>query len=236
MDKKNDDKMTIMIDISDSLANSIRRYVNEIQVLAVNEVEIIKNDSALYDETIAHRIGLIPLKNEKTFDEKKGGQLKLSVSKEGKVYSKDLKGSLSVVYENMPITNLEKDQEIELIAEVNYGKGIEHAKYIPGFMYYKNLKEIKSGSKGQEINDILSHCVNYCGEEMKIENNKNYTINLCEQCEERLESLGVEMGDSEKIVIILESFGQMPTKEIFLSSIKTLKKDLVDLSKKVDKA
>ena len=165
MDKKNDNKMTIRIDISDSLANSIRRYVNEIQVLAVNEVEIIKNDSALYDETIAHRIGLIPLKNEKVFDEKRGGYLKLSVNKQGIVYSKDLKGSLSVVYENMPITNLEKDQEIELIAEVNYGKGIEHAKYIPGFMYYKNLKEIKSGSKGQEINDILSHCVNYCGEE-----------------------------------------------------------------------
>ncbi len=47
------------------LANALRRSVDEIPVLAINEVDIYKNDSALYDEIIAHRLGLIVLKNQK---------------------------------------------------------------------------------------------------------------------------------------------------------------------------
>jgi DNA-directed RNA polymerase alpha subunit len=37
-------------EISETLANAIRRYVNRIPVMAVDEVEISKNDSALYDD------------------------------------------------------------------------------------------------------------------------------------------------------------------------------------------
>jgi hypothetical protein len=40
---------------------------NEIPVLAVDSIEVSKNDSMLYDEMLALRIGLIPLKADKTF-------------------------------------------------------------------------------------------------------------------------------------------------------------------------
>ena len=48
--------------ISSAYANALRRTTEEIPVLAIDEVEISKNDSVLYDEVLSHRIGLVPLK------------------------------------------------------------------------------------------------------------------------------------------------------------------------------
>ena len=63
--EKMPEKITFIDDMNISLANAIRRSVNEILILAIDEVDIYKNDSALYDEIIAHRLGLIPLRNQK---------------------------------------------------------------------------------------------------------------------------------------------------------------------------
>lgn len=62
--EKTPEKVIMRTDANYSFANAIRRSVEEIYALAINEVEIFKNDSALYDEFLAHRIGLIPLKTE----------------------------------------------------------------------------------------------------------------------------------------------------------------------------
>src|SRR3972149_6730007 len=63
--EKNKDQIIFSAEIEDSLANAIRRYVNHIPVLAVDELEISRNDSPLYDETVAHRVGLVPIKADK---------------------------------------------------------------------------------------------------------------------------------------------------------------------------
>ena len=63
--EKKDDCVVFQAEIEESLANAIRRSVNHIPILAISHLEVSKNDSALYDEIIAHRMGLIPLKNEK---------------------------------------------------------------------------------------------------------------------------------------------------------------------------
>ena len=62
---KSDNKIALTSDMNISMANALRRSVNYIPILAVDSLEISKNDSALYDEIIAHRVGLVPLKNEK---------------------------------------------------------------------------------------------------------------------------------------------------------------------------
>jgi len=59
--EKKEDYVTFTAGIDESLANAIRRYVNQIPALAVDEVEFLKNDSALYDETIAHRMKQLPI-------------------------------------------------------------------------------------------------------------------------------------------------------------------------------
>src|SRR3989304_2406390 len=69
--EKNKDQIVFAAEIDESLANAIRRYVNHVPVLAVDELEISRNDSPLYDETVAHRVGLIPIKMGKAFEKKK---------------------------------------------------------------------------------------------------------------------------------------------------------------------
>ena len=108
--EKKDNQIVFKAEIEDSLANAIRRYVNQVPVMAVDEVEIIQNGSALYDEVVAHRIGLIPLKMDKAIGEKNKGKLKLSFKTEGMVKADELKGNVEVVYGNVPITYLDKNQ------------------------------------------------------------------------------------------------------------------------------
>lgn len=180
LDQK-ENQITFKTNISATLANAIRRYINEIEVLAVDEVEISRNDSSLYDETIAHRIGLIPLKMEKAG---KTATLKLNSKREGYIYSGDFTPQ-KVVYDKIPITLLSKGQEIELVATAILGKGSEHSKFSPGFLFYRD------------------------------------TLNPDEEKE------------TEDLVLTVESFGQLPIKDILLGSVDALKKDLNFLSKQL---
>ena len=56
--QKTAEKLILRMPANESLANAIRRSVSEVPTLAIEEVEIFKNDSALYDEMLAHRLGL----------------------------------------------------------------------------------------------------------------------------------------------------------------------------------
>src|SRR3989344_1051465 len=95
--KKTPERIVLVSDLDISLANAIRRSVNEIPIMAIDEVDIYKNDSALNDNILAHRIGLVPLKNQKS---KKDVQLKIQV--QGKEVLSGELGEL-VVHKEMPI-------------------------------------------------------------------------------------------------------------------------------------
>src|SRR3972149_11609867 len=62
-EEKKNKKVTFLVKgTSVSYVNTIRRLImNEVPTMAIEDVEIRKNSSILYDEIIAHRLGLIPL-------------------------------------------------------------------------------------------------------------------------------------------------------------------------------
>lgn len=230
---KTNDKYTFKAEIEDSLINSIRRYVGQIQIAAIDEVEIAKNDSPLYDETLAHRLGLVPLKQSS----KKEGKLKLSSQDKGIVYSGLLKGDFEIVYDKIPLTILSDGQEIELTASIKMGKGQDHAKFSPGILNYRQVSEIQVDKEIAE--KLKSSTPNV---EIKQKGDK-YTLiddkekEITDICEGLAEKYGkkIEVKTNGEVVISLESFGQIDAKSIFTKSIEALKKDLGEVSKKLSK-
>lgn len=236
---KKDDQIVFSANMSESLANAIRRSINQIPVAAIDEVEISRNDSPLYDETIAHRLGLISLRTDKALDPKKPTKIKLDSKNEGFIYSGEIKGPVKVVYGKVPITVLKKGQELELTATLKTGKGEEHAKFLPGIMFYRNAVKIKVGADcPTEVIDACHHKVLNL-KDGKINVTDEYLCDLCDACVEVCTSSGkkevIKLEPSDELVITLESFGQLDTNDIFKKSVDSLKKDLAEVSKKISK-
>ena len=207
---QSDNKIIFKTNVNISLANAIRRTINYIPILAIDSLEISKNDSALYDEIIAQRVGLVPLKNEdlKLPEECDCGKeegcgkcsIKLKLSCDGPctVYSTDMSPKNTVLYK-MPITIIEKDQAVEFVATAKMGRGIQHAKFSPGLMYYRYSEDLEK-EDDESFKKIL--------EEAK-------------------------KSEDKEITAFLESWGQIKPKEIFTQSIEILNQEIKDLVKEI---
>jgi len=232
--KKTENQIVFSSDIGITLANSIRRYFNNIPIVAIDELEISKNDSPLYDETIAHRVGLVPLKAGKG---KVSDKISLSVKRQGVVYSGDFTGGPNPVYETIPLTTLDKGQEIKFTATLKKGKGIEHSKFSPGIMFYRHLTSL---ALDKEFYDEIKRV---CPENEIKEKGQKIVIKddlakeIADVCEGIANKAGkkAEIEDHGELVITIESFGQMKTADIFLESVNVLKNDLKEISKKFKK-
>jgi DNA-directed RNA polymerase subunit D len=231
-------QITFSAEIEESLANAIRRYVDQIPILAIDEVEISKNDSPLYDETVAHRIGLVPLKMDKSINEKSTEQLALIAKKDGIIYSEELKGKVSPVYDKIPITVLKKGQELEILATARVGKGSKHTKFSPGFMYYRNAVKVKIDK------DCLKEVVNVCPQKiLAVEGGKviitdEDKCDMCEACTDfcrKMKKDSIEITPTKELIITVESFGQIDEEEIFKRALDVLKDDLKEVAKKIAK-
>jgi DNA-directed RNA polymerase subunit D len=135
-------------------ANTLRRIMGfEVPVMAIEDVEFRKNNSILYDEMIAHRLGLIPLSTDlKSYNimnecKCKGAgcascTVKLTLKAIGPctVYASDIKSKdpeIKPIYGKMPIVKLLENQELELEATAFLGQGKDHSKWTTGLVYYK---------------------------------------------------------------------------------------------------
>lgn len=246
--EKDKEKVIFVEEIDESLANAIRRSCLEIPVLAIDEIEFHKNDSVLYDEVMALRLGLVPLKIEKNMELKdecscKGKgcskcliQLKLKAKGPCTVYAKDLKGKAEVIYGEMPIVELAENQELELVASAILGKGIEHTKFSPGLVYYRNVAEIEIDKEC----DNCKKCIEACPLNLlKIEKNKaeltdKYKCDLCESCAEACKKHGknaIKINPGKEITFFIESFGQIKADEILSLAVKALKENLKQVEK-----
>ncbi len=227
--KDTKDKLVFEAETNSTLANGIRRYVNSVPIVAIEEVEIARNDSPLYDETIAHRMGLIPLKQGK-----KDAKFKLKVKREGTVYSGDIEG-IDIVYDKIPITLLSKGQEMEIKGVTGAGIGKDHAKFSPGNLTYRDVVEVTLDKNcAEKVKGIVS------GVNIKIKGNQAIIVDELEKeivdvCEGICEKEGkkIEVKPLNKVIFSIESFGQIKTQDIFNKALKEFKKELEEVNKKL---
>jgi DNA-directed RNA polymerase subunit D len=222
------EKLILRMEANESLANAIRRSVSEVPTLAIDEVEIYKNDSALYDEIIANRLGLVPLKTDKSMSGKTKIDLKLSKKGPGTVYAEDLEGPAEVIFPKIPITLLGENHKVELVATATLGVGRDHAKHIPGLCYYRHLLEVKSSPK---VDKVVQ------GSNGLIKAEKKGSKWLCDlndaEVAEIEESDKEAISDSDEMVFVVESYGVMPAKDILVGAIEALEKNLDHFEKEV---
>ncbi len=215
------EKIILRIPANEPLTNALRRTISEIPTLAIDEVEIFKNDSALFDEVLAHRLGLIPLKFEKGMTSKTKIEFKLFKKGPCTVYAGDLQGPGKVIYEKIPLTILGENHKLELLATAKLGTGREHAKYIPGICFYRHLHEVKSTP---EIDKIISQSKGLIKPEKK-GNKWICDINDAE-IDEVIAKDKDALSEIQELLFIIESFGNMPAKDILTKTIAVLEDNL----------
>ncbi len=219
--QKSDDKIVVRMEANETLANALRRSVSEIPTLAIDEVEIYKNDSALYDEVLAHRLGLVPLVTEKSMNEKTSVDLKLTAVGPCTVYSGDLKGSAEIVETKIPITILGEGHKLELLATAKLGIGIDHAKHIPGLCYYRHILEITSSP---QIDAIIQKSKGLIKAEKK---GSKWLCDLNGAEEKAVEDIDKKaISNSGEILFIIESYGTIPAKDILVKATEALSDNL----------
>ncbi len=212
------EKIAIRMSANETLANAIRRSITEIPILGIDEVEMHKNDSALYDEMLAHRIGLVPIKNEGSINDKMEVELKLSKTGPCTVFAGDIKGGVAPVYPQTPLVLLEKDQELEFVATARVGKGIAHEKYTPGLCFYRHLTIVNS--KNARVQTLVETSRGVIKPEKVKE---GWLCDINESVADEITKVDPEsLHDADEIILLVESFGQMTAKEILLKAIRAL--------------
>ncbi len=234
-----------------AFANSLRRtMIGEVPKLAIEDVMIYDNSSALFDEMLAHRLGLIPLKTN--LSEYK---LKSECSCEGRgcsaceaVYSLSVEGpclvkssdliaqnpEASPVSPNIPIVKLEAGQKVVLEAHAEINTGMEHAKWQPTLACgYKAYPVISIDDRC----DACGHCVEECPRGVLKLGKKSVAVvegnlescSMCRLCEKACMASGIEKSaikvepDNSRFIFVVESDGSLSVKEILLYGLSNLK-------------
>ncbi len=202
LEEKEDSIKVLIKDTNIAFVNALRRQImNGVPVLAVEDIHIYENNGVMFDEMLASRIGLIPLKMDlKTY--KSGDKVKLILEKEGPctVYSKDIKSTdpkIEVAKMNIPITKLGEGQKIKLEMDAVVGSGKEHAKWQPAIASYIEVPKIVGGKGKSYKADIIE----------MILDEKQRDIPL--DSDQKLEY------DPNSFIFVIESHGNLTPKELF---------------------
>ncbi|NOZ80889.1 MAG: DNA-directed RNA polymerase subunit D [DPANN group archaeon] len=167
---KNGTKASVRIKgVTYAYVNALRRYMmDEVPTMAIETVEFKQNSSILYDEIVAHRLGLLVLNTDlKSYELPPEGvkdledlpakcrvQMTLKTKGPGMVYASDLKSKdpkIKPIHPKTPIVKLLKDQEVEFVATAILGTAKEHAKWSTGLFIHSFVPKITVNNRSSHF-------------------------------------------------------------------------------------
>jgi DNA-directed RNA polymerase subunit D len=241
--KQKDNEATFVVEgVGPSFLNALRRAaVFEVPTLAIEDVYFVENSSALYDEIVAHRLGLIPLKTDlKSYNLPSEctckGKLCAKCSVKGTlkakgpatVYAEDLKikdPSVKPIFGKIPIVKLLEGQNVELEFTAVLGLGMEHTKWTTSHFFYRAWPEFdtKDADLDKAFAGIPERAAKRSGRTVVIEDIESWQPSY----EGMLEKHGVKVkGNESKFIVTLESWGQLSPEKILAEAIRVLEEKL----------
>ncbi len=228
--------------------NTLRRMiVSEVPTMAIEEVEFIKNDSALFDEILANRLGLIPLVSDlKTYSEidkckceGKGCPLcrvEFTLKAVGPctVYASQLESkdeTIRPVFKDMPIVKLVEGQELEFNAVAIIGRGKEHMKYAPAAAYYTHKPKFTINNDPKKIEQFRDKYPEQVFKDGKFDEDILLKEGLYDACEGVNDDLLKIDYEEDKFLFFVESFGQLEAIEIVTSALENFNHKISEFEK-----
>jgi DNA-directed RNA polymerase subunit D len=240
LDKGKDKLKFLVKDVDPSFVNALRRLIMvEVPTFAIEDVEFRKNTGLLYDEMLAHRLGLVALSTDlKSYDfagqyedvedlsAKQKVVFTLKAKGPGSVHASDLKTTdpkVKPVFDKTLLVKLLKTQEVELEATAILGRGKDHMKWSPGLAFYsaKPIITVNNDNKDLEAykDKYPSKIFDSTG---KIDKKLILDNDLVDACAEvNNEIIKVEYEEKSSIFIV-ESFGQLSPKDMVRESCEIL--------------
>jgi len=244
----------ILEDVTPQFANALRRIMmSDVPVLAVDNVSFINNDSALYDEVVAHRLAMVPLwfdtKTFKTPDdcdcEGKGCsncQIVFVIDKKGpaSVVSKDMKSADTAaakpLMDDMPIAELYEDQKLKAEATAKLGVGKDHAKWQAARVWYGYLPVVEQKTKVTNGHEVEQACPHGAIKVIdgKVEVGPDCDLSCHADRAAKPEGAFTLKGDDTKFVFTVESISGLTAEEIVMKAADILKDKAKEFGKEVD--
>ncbi len=234
----------LLSDFKLSLVNALRRaIINSVQTMAIEDLNIYKNTSGMYDEILASRLGLISIKTPSALvKSKKEIKFKLKEAGPKAVHASDLiceDEDIAPVYPDTLIINLNEGETIDLEATAGFGNGQEHIKFSPAHAFYHFYPSItiKKGDVKGAVR-IAALCpvdiLDGQGDKLAVKKGKLQDCILCKACEDFAGPDNIKIvSDQDKIVFEIENWGQLDTKEILEQAFKSLEDEVKEIEKKV---
>ena len=234
--------------VKPSFVNSLRRAItSEVPTMAIEDVEIRKNTSSLYDEMIALRMGLLVLStdlksyefpSEKVPIDSAKASLKLTLSVKGPkvVYASDFKSAdpkVKPVYDRTPIVKLLEGQELEVEATAILGRGKEHAKWSPGHAYYTNDADLEINNSSDFIESYKTMYPPEIFKNDKIDKQEIIKNGLVDAVDGINDDIIKVNYNPNKFIFTVESWGQLSPKEMLDEAVKLMLEKFDDFSSKV---
>ena len=238
--------------------NSIRRIMlSELPKLAIDNVVIYDNTSALFDEIIAHRLGLVPIPTDLdllTFREdcvcKNKGcpncTVRYTLSKEGEgidkkvvVHSGDLQPaekSWAITESKIPIVDLYNDQRLILEVEAILGRGRDHAKWqsvqAPGYRFIPTIEIDKAriNEAKEFINELPEGLVELKENKLEINDIENMPVLESYIDKAKADFITIKK-DPSKIIFSFETDGSLTTEDVLKKSSKILEDKYAEFGK-----
>ncbi|MBI5635555.1 DNA-directed RNA polymerase subunit D [Candidatus Micrarchaeota archaeon] len=216
--------------------NAVRRkIISGLPCFAINEVTMFENNSSMFNDYLANRIGLIPLTFDESVDAQSPILLSLDATGPGIVTSESLKSSeerIKPVNDDFPIIELTTGK-LRFEATAVLGTGRAHARHqcaIASFSYYPHVEFKKMTPEARKR--ILEVCPQVSEKGGKLELDSDAYV----QANPVLEAFSDEVGiayDETSFVFFVESYNNVDAQTHFRKALELLEKDCEECAKEL---